>query len=69
MAMTTLAPGARFALTAQAGPIVRPRGTRAGVIVADAGRWWRVRYDGNPNVRDLCKDYARPEWEAVMDAA
>lgn len=67
--MADLTPGARFALTAQAGPVVRPRGTRTGVIVADAVRWWRVRYDGCPQVRDLCKSYARPEWEAAMDAA
>lgn len=64
-----LKPGDRFALTPTGRNAARPKGSQAGVIVSDRGDCWEVRYDGTTSTRWLFKSYARPEWQAAVDAA
>lgn len=56
-----LATGDRFELTDEARPKVRPRGQPSGVIVADQGDCWKVRFDGNSFTRVVLKAFIRAE--------
>lgn len=59
--MTAALLGRRIELTEKAGPVVRPRGTRTGEVVADAGDCWQIRFDGTETLRRIFKPYVQPE--------
>lgn len=56
-----LEPGDRFELTPEAGPKLQPKSARTGVIRADAGDYWRVRFDGSAASRVICKRFIQAE--------
>lgn len=51
--------GDRFELTDAARPKLRPKASPRGVILGDAGEYWRVKFDGCVVARTICKRFAR----------
>lgn len=53
--------GARIQLTKKGGPVVRPRGSRTGEILADCDDCWQIRFDGANTPRRIVKRYVERE--------